>query len=204
MPISPYQQEHLEACSIVSRHLDSLNADHVDSLKDACRDYLQFRNEVDTFLEAYFGVTCTGKCFQSSLSACCSREGIIAFFGDVVVNALYSSGEEMQRLMAALQTPNTGSKCVYLGPRGCLWQIKPIVCEMFLCDAAMEQVFSAHPEAEPIWKSHKMREKEFTWPDKPVLFDDLEAFFMNAGYDSSLMYLHLSPGLLLVKKRAGL
>jgi hypothetical protein len=39
---------------------------------------------------------------------------------------------------------------------------------------------------------------------KKVLFDDLETFFINAGHASSLMYLHNSPGLLLVKKRAGL
>ncbi len=204
MRISSYQQEHLEACSIVARHLNSLDAEKIEALKAECRDYLQFRSDVDAFLGMYFGAVCTEKCFQSSLSACCSREGIIAFFADIVVGSLFSSGEDRQRLIAALQTPNTGPKCIYLGPQGCLWRIKPIVCQMFLCDAAMQQVFSAHPEAESAWKALKMREKGFTWPDKPVLFDDLEAFFLNAGYDSSLMYLHQSPGLLLVKKRAGL
>ena len=203
MSISLYQQEHLEACLIVARHLDSLDTKGIETLKADCREYQLFRSDVDAFLDTYFGATCTEKCFQSSLSACCSREGIIAFFADMAVNALFSSGEDRQRLISVLETPNVGPKCIYLGPHGCLWRIKPIVCLMFLCDAAMQQVFSAHPEAESAWKSLKMKEKGFTWPDKPVLFDNLEAVFMNAGYDSSLMYLHQSPGLRLVKKRAG-
>ncbi|MGD2030721.1 MAG: hypothetical protein PVG86_12380, partial [Desulfobacterales bacterium] len=52
------------------------------------------------------------------------------------------------------------------------------------------------------WNELKQRKKIYTWPDRPVLFDDLERYFMNAGYSSPLMYLHNSPGLLRIKKQA--
>jgi hypothetical protein len=202
--ISPYQQEHLEAAALAANHLDSLDSERIGALKSASRNYLEFRDEVDTFLNRHFASTCTQTCFQSNLSTCCSREGIIAFFADIVINTLYASREERHTLIEVLQTPNIGAKCIYLKPHGCLWQIKPIVCQMFLCDTAMQRVFSARPDAESVWITLRKREKEFTWPDKKILFDDLEMFFINAGYDSPLMYLHHSPGLLLVKKRAGL
>jgi hypothetical protein len=48
----------------------------------------------------------------------------------------------------------------------------------------------------------KQREKHYRWPDRPVLFDDLEKYFMAAGYSSPLMYLNNSPGLLRVKELA--
>ncbi len=204
MQISPYQQEQSEAISLVATHLDSLPPDRVENLESATREYLLFREDADAFLNTYFASTCTKKCFESSLSACCSREGIIAFFADIVINALFSTPGERKRLLAVLQKPNTGLKCIYLGPEGCLWRIKPIVCQMFLCDAAKERVFSEHPLAESAWNILKNREKQFTWPDQKVLFDYLEDVFIDAGYSSSLMYLHNSPGLLLVKKRAGL
>jgi hypothetical protein len=204
MSISPYQQEHLEATLIAAKHLDSLNPHQIEGLKTAACEYLLFRNDVDAFLNTYFTSICTQQCFQSNISACCSREGIITFFGDIVINALFSSPADINILIRALQTPNVGLKCIYLGPQGCLWRIKPIVCQMFLCDTAMHQIFSRNPSVESAWKAMKNREKHFTWPDKKILFDDVETFFINAGYDSSLMYLHHSPGLLFVKKRAGL
>lgn len=204
MPISPYQQEQLEANILAAAHLDTLAPERIGALKTATHEYRIFRNDVDAFLGTYFASTCTEKCFQSSLSACCSREGIITFFADIVINALFSTSDERNILLTALQKPNDGPKCIYLGPQGCLWRIKPVVCQMFLCDAAMHRIFSDTPSAESAWHVLKNREKLFTWPDKKVLFDDLEAFFINAGHSSSLMYLHNSPGLLLVKKRAGL
>jgi hypothetical protein len=204
MQISPYQQEQIEAISLVAMHLDSLPPDRIKTLKSATLEYLLFREDVDAFLNTYFSSTCTKKCFENNLSACCSREGIIAFFADIVINALFSTPGERKHLLAVLQKPNTGLKCIYLGPEGCLWRIKPIVCQMFLCDTAKENVFSEHPLAESAWNVLKNREKQFTWPDQKVLFDFLEDVFIDAGYSSSLMYLHNSPGLLLVKKRAGL
>ncbi|MFC1494817.1 hypothetical protein ACFL6W_06030 [Thermodesulfobacteriota bacterium] len=50
----------------------------------------------------------------------------------------------------------------------------------------------------------KEDEKCFTWPDKPVLFDELEALFIKKDFDSPLMYFHKSPGLLRVKSEAGI
>jgi hypothetical protein len=204
MPISPYQQEQHEAVLLAAKHLDTLSPDRIEALKIAVREYLMFREDVTSFQNTYFATTCTQKCFHSSLSACCSREGIITFFADIVINALFSTQDDRELLLKVLQKPNTGPKCVYLGPLGCLWRIKPIVCLMFLCDAAKSRIFSDHPSAEPAWNVLKNREKQFTWPDKKVIFDYLEDIFMDAGYLSSLMYLHNSPGLLRVKKRAGL
>jgi hypothetical protein len=44
-----------------------------------------------------------------------------------------------------------------------------------------------------------LKEKQFTWPAKPILFDELEELFLQSGLQSPLMYCHLSPGLLRVK-----
>jgi hypothetical protein len=204
MQLSPYQQEQIEAILLAAAHLETLAPDRTKALISAAHEYLKFREDADAFLNTFFASTCTQKCFQSSLSACCSREGIITFFADIVINALLSAPDERNRLLAVLRKPNAGPKCVYLGPLGCLWRIKPIVCQMFLCDAAKETVFSDQPSAESAWNDLKIREKQFTWPDKKILFDDLETLFINAGHASSLMYLHNSPGLLRVKKQAGL
>lgn len=204
MQIGSYQQEQIEALLLATTYMDTLDPDQIPALKAACDEYLKFRGDTDTFLNTFFASTCTQKCFQSSRSACCSREGIITFFADIVINAMFSTPDERNLLLTVLQKPNAGPKCVYLGPRGCLWRIKPIVCQMFLCDAAKKTVFSDHALAESAWNDLKSREKQFTWPDKKILFDDLETLFITAGRASSLMYLHNSPGLLLVKKRAGI
>jgi len=165
-------------------------------------DYLLFRDTVDAFLGEHFENMCTQKCYQSNISACCSRESIITFFGDVVVNVLVSTETEIKALVMKLKSPNDGFKCIYLGGHGCMWRIKPIICEMFLCDAAKESVFKEKPLTKKLWIELKEREKHYRWPDRPVLFDDLEKYFMDAGYSSPLMYLNNSPGLLRVKKSA--
>ena len=36
-----------------------------------------------------------------------------------------------------------------------------------------------------------------------MLFDDIEEWFLAAGYRSPLMYINTSPGLLRIKRRAG-
>jgi hypothetical protein len=51
------------------------------------------------------------------------------------------------------------------------------------------------------WKGLRRRERRYTWPSRPVLFHKLEEIFIQAGYDSPLMYFHHSPGLLRVKYR---
>lgn len=198
--MNDYQLEHRETFSIVQTYLSDLSAPEKERLKAMISDYLSFREQVNAFLNEYFGNICTRKCYESRLSACCSREGIIAFFADVAVNVLMSSNEDIALLFAVLQKPNTGFKCVYLGEKGCLWQIKPVVCEMFLCDTAEAEVFGKKPEGRAKWEELKKRKQHYLWPDRPVLFDMLEQYFIDAGYSSPLMYFHNSPGLLRVKQ----
>ena len=200
--MNSYQKEQAESLAMVQRHLVTLSASERQALELQISDYLLFRDEVDTFLSEHFSNLCTKKCYESKLSACCSREGIITFFGDMVVNTLVSCNEEINVLLATLQKPNTGFKCIYLGNNGCMWRVKPIVCEMFLCEQAKKEVFREKTWAEDAWNELKQRKKLYTWPDRPVLFDDLERYFMDAGYSSPLMYLHNSPGLLRVKQQA--
>jgi len=198
--MNSYQQEQAESLAMVQRCLTTLSASERQALEVKISDYLLFRNEVDTFLSDHFSNLCTKKCYQNKLSACCSREGIITFFGDMVVNTLLSCNKEIDALVEVLQKPNTGFKCIYLGNNGCMWRVKPIVCEMFLCEQAKKEVFREKAWAEDAWEELKQRKKLYTWPDRPVLFDDLERYFMDAGYSSPLMYLHNSPGLLRVKQ----
>jgi hypothetical protein len=202
--MSDYQFEQLEALSRVRLHLKALSRVEIEKLRVLIGDYLEFRRRADRFLGTYFGTVCDKTCYRSRLSACCSREGIITFFADVVINLLMSEEKEVDALAKVLGTENTGFKCVYLGQDGCLWRIKPIVCQMFLCEPAKARVFDKHPEAEAEWLDLERRRRHFTWPDRPVLFDVLEKYFITAGCASSLMYLHNSPGLLRLKRKAGI
>ncbi len=199
--MNSYQKEQSETLSMVQLHLNTLSFSEKKELKTSVADYLSFRDEVDSFLSEHFGKVCNQKCYENKLSACCSREGIITFFGDVVINALISQDEEIELLQSVLQRPNNGFKCIYLGNRGCMWRIKPIVCEMFLCEQSKKEVFEEKPWARQVWEELKLREKLYTWPDRPVLFDALERYFLDAGYSSPLMYLHNSPGLLRIKEQ---
>jgi hypothetical protein len=200
--MSEYNQEHSDAIVLVRQHLKKLSASELARLKKRIRNYLRFRKEVDRFLRHNFSEVCTQKCYQDNYSACCGREGITAFFADVVINVMVSSDKEIDCLLEVLSLPNPGMKCVYLGKEGCLWRTKPIVCEMFLCKHARQEVFDKDPLALKEWERLKQREKRYTWPNRPVLFDDLEIYFIQAGYSSSLMYFHNSPGLLRVKSLA--
>jgi hypothetical protein len=187
---------------MVCRHLKTISVQERQRLLSQISDYLLFRDAVDAFFGEHFENICTQKCYQSKMSACCSREGIITFFADVVVNLLVSNETEIKALARVLRKPNDGFKCIYLGGHGCMWRIKPIICEMFLCDPAKESVFKEKPLTNKLWLELKQREKHYRWPDRPVLFDDLEKYFMTAGYSSPLMYLNNSPGLLRVKELA--
>ncbi len=201
MSNNDYQKEQSETLAQVHRHFESLSLSEKQKLKAMTADYLSFRKDVEAFQSEYFGKICTQKCYESDLSACCSREGIITFFADMAINVLLSQNEEIEALMTVLQKPNNGFKCVYLGQNGCMWRVKPIVCEMFLCDQAQKKVFGEKPDIENIWEELKQRKKQYTWPDRIVLFDTLECYFLDAGYSSPLMYMHNSPGLLRVKKQ---
>jgi hypothetical protein len=200
--MSEYNREQSEAILLVRHHLKTLSPSELSRLKTRTRNYLRFRKEVDQFLRHYFSEVCTDKCYRNHYSACCNRDGITTFFADVVINILMSSDEDIDGLLHILAPPNIGVKCVYLGKKGCLWSIKPIVCEMFLCEHARKTLFDKDRLALKEWERIKRREKRYTWPDRPVLFDDLETAFIRAGYSSGLMYFHNSPGLLRVKRLA--
>ena len=202
--MSTYHKEQLEALEMVHRHLQYMPASEKRLLSDMTRDYRAYRQEVNAFLKTHLAIVCTQKCYQSRISACCSKEGIITFFADVVINALVSSTDQIRALIHALQVPHRGYKCIYLGPDGCRWQLKPIVCEMFICEPALKQVFDPTPAIRKEWEALKLMKKQFTWPDRPVIFDTIETLFIRAGYSSPLMYMHNSPGLLRVKQRAQL
>ncbi len=200
--VNPYHLEQRQTLDLIRDRLETVPEDR-DRLLEWTAPYRAFRAGASDFLDRHFHAVCTEKCFRDRLSACCSREGIITFFADMAVNVLISDAPELDALGAVLDVPNEGFKCVYLGDRGCLWRIKPIVCEMFLCDAALSAAFDGDPGAAARWEALKEERKRFTWPDRPVVFDDLETHFMAAGLTSPLMYLHNSPGLLRVKQRAG-
>jgi len=197
--MNAYQKEQLDALQMIRNHLSELTDSEKDSLKNEIADYLEFRSQVAGFMEIHFSEICTEKCYYSRLSACCSKDGIIAFFADVVINALTTGHEDLDCLEQAILNPANEFKCIFLSETGCLWQVKPIVCEMFLCDEAENRAFGDDPEAAKQWETFKERKKNYTWPDKPVLFETLERFFISRGCDSTLMYIHKSPGLMRIK-----
>jgi hypothetical protein len=201
MPINEYNQQQLEAILIVREHLGKLPQCRMSEIKERIRKYLRFRTEVEGFQARYLSGICTQKCFTSQISACCNREGIATFFADVVINVLLSSGEEVDTLIRTLLNDRGGVKCVYLSESGCLWRLKPIVCEMYLCKYAKESILYSEDGLHAQWEKFRRREKYYTWPSRPVLFDRLEEIFIHAGYDNSLMYFHHSPGLIRVKNR---
>ena len=201
MNISRYNQEQLDAITMVYRFIEAMSSPALADLKEKISDYMRFRKDAENFFNRNFNVLCMDKCYQTNVSACCTHEGIITFFADVVINVLHSTADQCHAIIQALENDPSGKKCVYLGPAGCLWQVKPIVCEMFLCDAVMNQVFSQGDELKKQWDRLKQREKQFKWPDKPVIFDELEALFIANGFSSSLMYFHNSPGLLRIKQK---
>ena len=204
LKMNEYQQEQLDALKIVRLGLSRIGDRERMELIETSRQYMQFRQSVDYFLNRYFSDVCNQTCYLNRTSACCSKDGIITFFADTVINALHATPAQLDRLEEVLNRVNGGHRCVYLGSHGCTWTVRPVVCAMFLCDRAMAAVFGVDPDAKKVWESLRRQEKLFKWPDRPVLFDLLEKMFLDLGYQSTLMHLNLSPGLLRVKKKAGL
>jgi len=200
MRLSPYNKEQVEAIHWIRRYLANCSDSQIESLIFLIKPYLSFRKETAEFQNRYLSEMCIRNCFTSWTSACCGREGIMTFFADMVINILISAHEEIEDLVRTLLADTGGTKCVYLSnERGCLWKLKPIVCEMFLCDKARDMMGSSD-QRKFRWEELRRKEKYFTWPDKPVLFDDIEEMFIKEGIDSPLMYFHKSPGLLRIKK----
>lgn len=199
-----YNHDQWVSHQAIQKALDMLSPVTLEELTTLMQPYLQFRQTLETFQEDYFDPLCQKTCFETALSACCGFESIITFFADQVINFLVSPPEQRELLFKTIEKPNTTGKCVYLGDHGCIWRVRPISCTMFLCEEVKKKVFDRHPEAESLWQSLQAREKEFTWPDKPVLFDAIEKVFLPLGVVSPHLYFHQSPGLLRVKSRSGL
>lgn len=199
-----YRDEQLQNQSIIQEYLHASGETEIASIRNLCEDYLNFREDVARFQARYLAPYCHAACFQQQRSDCCNKDGIITFFADLVVNAVVSSPRELAAILECLQHSRNDMKCIYLGSRGCRWRIKPIVCEMFVCERAQKEAFGASSDALEMWRGLEKRAWSFRWPDRVVLFDEIESRFLAAGVRSSLMYLHDSPGLLRIKKKAGL
>lgn len=200
--MSEYNRQQREAILMVRAHLATLEPAARQRLEQATVPYLEFRGTVAAFQTRHLFGHCRARCFARNLSACCGREGILTFFADHAVNLLLSTEREADTLLSAIEGDPGGEECVYLREQGCVWRLKPIVCEMFHCEAVKDLV-TADPALAAEWEELREREKDFTLPSKPVLFDDLEREFLDAGVESPLMYCHRSPGLLRLKKRHG-
>jgi hypothetical protein len=198
-------------------HRDQLTS--FTAIRDACRrfsdealrhlvgrlqPYLEFRGELEGFQHRYLRAYCQRSCFATGLSACCGFESIITFFADQVITYLIGSAEERQALFEVLERPNAAGKCVFLGPTGCIWRVPPVTCALFLCDQSKAAVFGDDPAGAALWQEFREREKRFTHPIQPVLFDELERVFLEQGAESPHMYFHYSPGLLRLKAQAGI
>lgn len=202
--LTPYTARHLETLARLEEELERLEADALSGLREMLAPYLKYRKRTaDFFTENLLG-DCRRICFAQKRSGCCGRDGIIVFFADFVAELLTSGPDSARRLSAALGGDRGGMNCVYLGPEGCAWSLKPIACEMFLCDEVKEILREKDADLAAAWDHLRGREREFTKPDRPVLFDDLERFFIERGVRDSLMYFHHSPGLLRLKRRHGI
>ena len=202
--MNEYQREQWDALEQLQKTITRFSKARKQRILLAIEPYLDFRRRLDHFSQEHFNAHCTSACFQSKRSACCSKDGIITFWADMVVNTCCCGPAQMALLHEAIQKPHFSDKCIYLVPGGCLWSVRPLVCAMFICDRVQDAVLGASAVNLKRWNTLKSCAKSFRWPDKPVLFDYLETVFIAAGCDSSLMYLHKSPGLLRIKKKAGL
>jgi hypothetical protein len=199
-----YQIEQREALGLVQDFLSGLTPVRLSMLRADLESYLRYRETIDRFLSINISQICRQTCYEDQRSACCSKDGIITFFADVLVNAVCSNKDQIDRLTRVLKTPHQGFKCLYLANQGCLWKIKPLNCALFLCDSAKNAVFHQSQTLALEWDRLTLESRQFKWPDRPVLFDRLEDIAMQAGFACSLMYFHNSPGLLSIKQRAGL
>jgi hypothetical protein len=202
--VSDYNREQWASLHALRTALLGLSESELQTLRTTSEKYLQFREDLDCFQLRVFGPQCKNVCYDTGLSACCGFESIFTFFADHVINCLYSTMEDIEGLLCLIEKPNLTSRCVYLGKTGCLWKIRPISCAMFVCEDAKKSAFLKDPSSESAWMQFTAMEKEFSLPIKPVLFDDLESQFMRLGLQSPHMYYHQSPGLIRVKKKAGL
>ena len=198
--LNDYQREQLQALTLVRKQMMAMDTAGIERMSSDVEPYLDFRHRLDLFTRTHLGEHCTQACFESQTSACCSRDGIITFWADVVINAICSGNERLDDMASAIQNPQRAEKCIYLANEGCLWKIRPLVCAMFLCDPIQADIIDPDAELVSQWQGFLDEAKTFRWPDRPVLFDQLELQFMELGCRSPLMYINTSPGLLRVKQ----
>lgn len=191
------QLESIRSAFEACEKLDDLTRTH---LRNLASPYMEFRRELDQFNERYFLSYCRKACFETKRSACCGYESIIVFFADEVINYLFGGKDDFPIILEKLRRVKASDHCVYLGEEGCLWTIRPISCAMFFCDDVKKEVFWNVPEAQTRWNELVRKEKSFTWPDRPVLFDTIEEVFIKIGVMTDHMYCHRSPGLLKLKQ----
>lgn len=202
--MNSYQTEQQDALFKAREAVLRLSRPESGALSHKIRSYLEFRRQVDAFHDVHFRHHCSLSCFQNRLSACCSKDSIVTFWADVMINAFVSKAVQLADLALSLTDPAYPHKCIYLGPDGCRWQLRPLMCALFLCDAAKAEVFAANISAQSRWEKLQAQANDFRWPDKPVLFDWLESYSMARGIHSPLMYINKSPGLLRIKRKAGI
>ena len=199
MPASEYNRDQLFALTLIRDFFRNQQSSRKNHISTMMQPYLVFRAQVEEFHKKQLSDICNAQCFQDMQSACCNKEGIATFFADFVINILYSGDQELDIMEEQLLRHTAGNNCVYLANNGCLWRHKPIICEMFLCDHAKKSLGEKGASLVSEWNRLRKEEKKYTWPDKPVLFDEIEAFFLAEGIESPLMYFHKSPGLIRVK-----
>ena len=203
MDLNEYQKEQWTALNQIKECVDA-RGPIGSELVDEIRSYLEFREGLDSFSDRHFRNHCSRACFKNQVSACCSKDGIVTFWADHVINASASGIGCIDDLLAAIRAPQHSDKCIYLGTNGCLWRIRPLGCALFLCDGVQKEVLDARPSVKEAWDEYRNRARGFRWPDRPVLFDRLEQAFMAVGCRSPLMYINTSPGLRRVKQKAGI
>jgi|WetSurSiteA1Bulk_404760.scaffolds.fasta_scaffold41431_1 hypothetical protein len=202
--MSEYQRDQWLSLTAIREALQFTSESERELLRATLSDYLAFRNQLASFHAHHFGEYCRNACYQTELSACCGFESIITFFADQLINSLLGTPNDQEALIRILEQPNTTRKCVFLGDNGCLWRLPPISCAMFYCDPAKTAVWREMPDASTVFDDFRRREKMFTHPDRPVLFDDLERTFRRRGLQTPHMYYHSSPGLVKLKARVGI
>ena len=203
-PVSEYNRDQWVTFQAVREACEKLSASEIEELENSLQPYLAFRREVESYQSRYLESFCRETCFETGLSGCCGFESIITFFADHVISHLLSEPREMEKIFNILEQPNRSRNCVYLAKSGCLWKVRPISCAMFLCGKLKARFIENDPQGQLLWTELQNREKEFTWPTRPVLFDDLEKVFIDLGAKSPHMHFHQSPGLLRLKAESGL
>lgn len=117
--MNDYQKEQWDALIQVTAALKKMSSMDLEALRGEMKAYLNFRQEVDAFLKAHFSTYCTQSCFENQQSACCSKDGIITFWADVVINAVFCSDAQLEKLFNAIRHPRSPHKCIYLANQGC-------------------------------------------------------------------------------------